>query len=246
MTAKRVVLGVATLAATVIGLVAGPSSASWGFSPSDVKPTLTATEAAFAVPSSPAGTYILKLWTLPAPSQLVGLTQGTSGTLTLPVPQTANCEFQVDVRYEAPNSQTSSFYSGLIATVPGCGQSGTGQRLTPGYWKNHQAATEALLPVSLGNYVVTTFSQASAVFTAMKCNDAIDCLAGHLLSTKLDLASGSSMCITGVVFQADALLKQTSYAGPASYSITSTQRSTALTLEQELDHYANDSSATSC
>ena len=29
---------------------------------------------------------------------------------------------------------------------------GTGQRLTPGYWKNHETETTALLPQSLGSY----------------------------------------------------------------------------------------------
>jgi hypothetical protein len=39
------------------------------------------------------------------------------------------------------------------------------------------------------------------VFDAMKCSAAINCLAGHLLAAQLGVANGSSICITGVIFQ---------------------------------------------
>src|SRR4029077_12918334 len=102
---------------------------------------------------------------------------GSSGTLTLPVPQTANCRFQADVRVLLVGASTDKFYSGLISTVPGCGQSGTGQRLTMGYWKTHQDATQALLPQWLGTDEVTTAAQATAIFDASNCSDAVNCLA---------------------------------------------------------------------
>ena len=143
---------------------------------------------------------------------------------------------------------TGSFvrYDSIKAVVPGCGQSGTGQRFTPGYWKNHQTATTALLPQQLGNYTVSTFAQAKAIFDAMKCSDAVNCLAGHLLAAELDVANGSSICITGVIFQANVFLKNVGYAGPGSYTISASKRAKAISLEQALDNYTNDSTSTSC
>jgi hypothetical protein len=137
-------------------------------------------------------------------------------------------------------------WSSSKAVVPGCGQNGTGQRFTPGFWKNHETATTALLPQSLGGYTVSTFAQASAVFDAMECSDAVNCLAGHLLAAQLDVANGSSTCISGVIFQANQFLTLVGYAGPASYTITAGQRAQALSLEQALDNYTNDSTSTSC
>jgi hypothetical protein len=239
--------------ATAVVLTAGMStiflgtSASPSFgSVSNVKPTLTATQAAFVIPTGSKGTWILKLWTLPTPTHLVGKTTGTSGTLTLPVPQTASCEFQVDVRVIPAGRTVSVFYSGLIATVPGCGPHGTGARLTPGFWKNHAAATQALLPQSLGSYQVTTATEATAVFRDMKCRDAGDCLAGHLLAAELDVANGSSTCISGVVTQANQFLDAVHYQGPGSYPMSSAQRNTGIGLANALDSYTNDSSSSSC
>ena len=50
------------------------------------------------------------------------------------------------------------------------------------------------------------------MFNAMNCAtssalDAIGCLAGHLLATKLNIANGSDACIQGVVDKTDAFLK---------------------------------------
>jgi len=36
------------------------------------------------------------------------------------------------------------------------------------------------------------------------------------------------------------------YAGPASYTITAGQRAQAISLEQTLDNYTNDSTSSSC
>jgi Na+-transporting NADH:ubiquinone oxidoreductase subunit NqrA len=74
----------------------------------------------------------------------------------------------------------------------------------------------------------------------------INCLAGHLLAAQLDVANGSSICITGVIFQANQLLTKVGYAGPASYTISATRRGQPRSLEQELDNYTNDSTSTSC
>lgn len=234
----------AVLVAASVAIAAGVASA--GTHLHHVKPVLTATQASFTIPSSPAGVWRLKITNYPPPYQILGETTGTSGTLTLPVPQTSNCQLQADVGFQAAGTAKFVFYSGTRHVLPGCGQSGTGQRLTPGYWKNHEAATTALLPQSLGNDSVSTFDQARAILVAMKCSNAVNCLAGHLLAAELDVAHGSSICITGVIFQANQFLISVNYTGPGSYPITASQRAQALAFEQALDNYTNDSTSTSC
>jgi hypothetical protein len=237
----------ALLLATI--LVAGSvlTSAGVASAAAHVKPVITATEATFTIPASPSGTWRLALVTKDTPpNHLLGVATGTSGTLSVTLPQTVSCKFQADVTVRPTGAAHFRFYSGLIATVPGCGQSGTGQRYTPGYWKNHGGATTPLLPQPLGKYSVTTFLEAQAVFDAMKCSDAVNCLAGHLLAAELDVANGSSICISGVIFQANALLKRVNYTGPGSYTITAKQRANAIALQTALDNYTNDSTSTSC
>ena len=235
---------VLSLAAT--GLVVGSvlSSAGMASAGTHVKPTITATQASFTIPSSPTGVWQLGLTTYPPPVTHLGKVRGTSGTLTLPVPQTATCSFQVDVKVEVTGTSTFVMYSSIKAVVPGCGASG--MRFTPGYWKTHEAATTALLPQSLGGYTVSTFADAQAVFDAMMCSDAVNCLAGHLLAAQLDVANGSSTCIAGTISDANAFLTSVGYAGPGSYTITASQRAQAISLEQTLDSYTNDSTSTSC
>ena len=235
-----------SLAAT--GLVAGSvlSSAGIASAGTHVKPVITATQVTFTIPSSPAGVWRLVITTYPPPTQKLGMTLATSGTLTLPTPQTPTCSFQADVKVQTGGVGPCVMWSSSKAVVPGCGQNGTGQRFTPGYWKNHESATTALLPQSLGSYTVSTFAQASAVFDAMKCSDAVNCLAGHLLAAELDVANGSSICITGVIFQANQFLISVNYNGPASYTISASQRAKALAFAQTLDNYTNDSTSTSC
>jgi hypothetical protein len=233
-----------SLAAT--GLVVGSVLGSVGLASAGthVKPTITATEASFTIPSSPTGVWQLGLTTYPPPVTHLGKVRGTSGTLTLPVPHTATCSFQVDVKVEVTGTSTFVMYSSIKAVLPECG--GSMPRFTPGYWKNHEAATTALLPQSLGGYTVSTFADAVAVFDAMKCTDAVNCLAGHLLAAQLDVANGSSTCIAGTISDANAFLTSVGYAGPGSYTITAAQRAQAISLEQTLDNYTNDSSGTTC
>jgi hypothetical protein len=235
------------LALAATGLVIGSVLGSAGIASAGthVKPTITATQASFTIPSSPTGVWQLGLTTYPPPVTHLGKVRGTSGTLTLPVPSTATCSFQVDVKVEVTGTTTFVMYSSIKAVVPGCG-GGTGTRFTPGYWKNHEAATTALLPQSLGGYTVATFADATAVFDAMKCTDAVNCLAGHLLAAQLDVANGSSNCIAGTISDANAFLTSVGYAGPASYTITASQRAQALSLEQTLDNYTNDSNSPTC
>jgi len=84
-----------------------------------------------------------------------------------------------------------------------------------------------------------------------KPNDAIGCLAGHLLAAKLNLADGSLVCgnLLQVVANADAFLSgQTvngvpgiNYTGPnGTYTLTSAQRSLAVSLKTKLDLYNNN------
>ncbi len=129
--------------------------------------------------------------------------------------------------------------------------------LTPGYWKNHLDQAFALLPnAKLGNtYTVSTKTLATKVYNAMNCssskpNDAIGCLAGHLLSTKYNLANGTDACIAAVVTKADAFLSGQvvdgvtgiNYVGPAGNysSLTAAQRNLAISLKNALDKYNNN------
>ena len=238
---RRLALSLA--AVLVVGSVLGTASVALA---AKEQPTITATQVTFAIPSSPTGVWRMTLTTYPPPPQVLGRTTGTSGTLTIAVPQTATCSFQADVSVQVNGTGPFVRYNSAKAVVPGCGQSGNGQRFTPGYWKNHQTATTALLPQMLGGYTVSTFADATAVFDAMKCSDAVNCLAGHLLAAQLDVANGSSTCISGVIFQANQFLTKVGYAGPGSYTVSAKRRAQALNLAQELDNYTNDSTSTSC
>ena len=142
--------------------------------------------------------------------------------------------------------------------------------LTPGYWKNHLAPVSATcapkdgcsnngpwtsqyLPQPIGNYSVDTTAKVTAIFAGMNCSssssqDAIGCLAGHLLATELNLANGSSTCIAGTVADANAFLKGQvvmgvtgiTYTGPSgTYTLTSAQRNLAIQLKNKLDTYNN-------
>ena len=132
--------------------------------------------------------------------------------------------------------------------------------LTPGYWKNHlnldnkhpnDAYTAKFLPKSLGGYVVDTTAKVTAVFNAMNCNNtgsnaqlnqnAIGCLAGHLLAAKLNLANKSDPCISSTVAAADAFLSGIPYTGPSgNYTgIGIVKRNQAISLKNALDKYNN-------
>jgi hypothetical protein len=136
--------------------------------------------------------------------------------------------------------------------------------LTPGYWKNHLAPlsssctskqgcsangpwTQDGLPQSLGNfYTVSVTGDATAVFNKMNCGsstdqDAIGCLAGHLLATKLNLWNQSDPCINSVVTDADAFLTAHNYVGPnGTYGpLSAADRASAISLKTALDQYNN-------
>jgi len=124
---------------------------------------------------------------------------------------------------------------------------------TPGYWKNHEAHTTSLLPITLGNFAVGSFTLARDVFGEMNCGSskpqaAIGCLAGHLLASKLNVKNGADTCIQPTIDKADAFLKgQTvdgvpgiTYTGPTgTYTLTAAQRALVLDLKDKLDKYDN-------
>jgi hypothetical protein len=83
----------------------------------NVRPSISATEATFAIPAGTTSSWTLKLWSHGA---MKGSDTGTSGTLTVGVPATSDCMFQADVSVTPVGGQ-SSYYSGTRATVPGCG-----------------------------------------------------------------------------------------------------------------------------
>ncbi len=116
--------------------------------------------------------------------------------------------------------------------------------LTPGYWKNHRAATTANLPQSLGGYQVTTFDDAKTILSGMGCGNvgALNCMAGMLLAAKLNLQQGGSTCILPVVTQADALLVTYSYSGfqMPPYALSPSDQTLAMTLHDQLSAYNID------
>jgi hypothetical protein len=182
------------------------------------------------------GTPQVETFTFPASS---------AGPTTITFQQTVDIcgYFQVDIGQPKNATQPAANLSAGFTRVLGCE---AGQRLTPGFWKNHQTATESQLPQTLGTYVVTTFSQAVAIFNAMKCSDPANCLAGHLLAAQLDVSSGASSCISPTIVDANTFLTSIGYSGPGSYTLTSSQASQALAFEVTLDSYTNDSTSTTC
>jgi hypothetical protein len=148
--------------------------------------------------------------------------------------------FQLDITGHPPAALGSAF-----VRVLGCNTT-FAQRFTPGYWKNHQAATTALLPQSLGGYTVSTFAQATAIFDAMKCSQPANCLAGHLLAAELDVANGSAPCIASTISNANSFLISIGYNGVQTYSLTKAQAGQALGYEATLDNYTNDSTSGTC
>jgi hypothetical protein len=71
--------------------------------------------------------------------------------------------------------------------------------------------------------------------------DAVGCLAGHLLAAKLNVANGANKCIGMAISEADTFLRSIKYTGPAAtYRLTTTQRTQALRIKDVLDPYNNN------
>jgi len=85
--------------------------------------------------------------------------------------------------------------------------------------------------------------------SSTKPNDAIGCLAGHLLAAKLNVANGALACIQPIIDQADTFLSGgtvngvpgITYLGPTgTYKLTTAQRNMAISLKTKLDTYNNN------
>jgi hypothetical protein len=115
---------------------------------------------------------------------------------------------------------------------------------TPGFWKNHAAATSSHLPLTLGNFKVTSFAVAQQILEGMGCGSqgALNCMAGMLLAAKLNLAQGGNTCIVtnGTIAAADALLIKYGYNGPGTYTLTPDDQTKAITLHDALSAYNID------
>ena len=80
--------------------------------------TYTSTQVSFAVPQGSTATFIVRLW---SHGTLVGSATGAKGTLTVAVPTTKNCKFQIDVLSSRPPKGQFVWYSGFKATIANCG-----------------------------------------------------------------------------------------------------------------------------
>src|SRR5205807_6472651 len=102
--------------------------------------------------------------------------------------------------------------------------------------------------ISGGKYRVDTTTKAYNVFNVMNCNNlttssnnAVGCLAGHLLAAKFNVANGAdATCVNTYMVQADTFLATVGhYNGPGSYTLTAAQRSTAIALKSKFDTFNN-------
>ena len=114
---------------------------------------------------------------------------------------------------------------------------------TIGYWKNHAAHLEEVLQlgsIDLGDFVVSTPSQAVAVLRNANAKDARNMLRAQLLGTLLNLQNGSApegcgVNIEDVVAEAVALLDEIS----TPISEGHPERERALALKDLLDCFNN-------
>lgn len=106
--------------------------------------------------------------------------------------------------------------------------------------------TKQFLAQPLGSsYSVDSVAKAAAVFRANSCSNAssssqnaLGCLAAQLLAAELNVANVSNTCINTTIASANTFLSGIPYIGPTgTYSISSTQRSTALSLKNVLVNY---------
>jgi hypothetical protein len=105
--------------------------------------------------------------------------------------------------------------------------------------------TKQFLPKPLGNFSVSSVAIAAAVFRANNCSNAssssqnaVGCLAAQLLAAELNVANVSNPCINPTIASANAFLVSIGYVGPTgTYSLTTTQRNTALGLKDTLVNY---------
>lgn len=162
-------------------------------------------------------------------------------SLSFPGPTGGTCKYYDNTATFTTNDTGST--GSDTATVEVCSWMG---RLTPGYWKNHLSIAARYLPLSLGEYLVNTTAKITAIFNGMNCNNlttgqnAVGCLAGHLLAAKLNVANGANVCIVPTIDKADAYLIKIGYIGPGNtYTLTAALRTQAINLKTMLDNYNN-------
>jgi K319-like protein/Big-like domain-containing protein/NHL repeat-containing protein/6-bladed beta-propeller protein len=139
---------------------------------------------------------------------------------------------------DGPPNLSASTTANVLVTVQANIHPGT-----IGYWKNHQAVTSALLPVTLGNYIVDTWAKASNILNSAAASNVYEQLAAQLLSTKLDIKNGSPTCtnINNAISQADVALTTAGYNGPGTTKAPSGSAKSAITsLVSTLDNYNNN------
>ena len=163
------------LAVLVIGAGAAVSFSAPAFASTPRQPNLSATEATFAIPTSSTSAWTLRLW---SHGSLEGSDTGTSGMLTVAVPATSDCLFQADVSV-TPLGGARTYYSGVRATVPGCGPlptiagdiylcpaTGATTMEVPGGTLASQPNPMAPTPVLSGDYTITAGNPSGYMFVA--------------------------------------------------------------------------------
>ena len=126
-----------------------------------------------------------------------------------------------------------------------------------GYWKNHPSASDAHLPILLGNqtldgglnddatsFNVTTSADVTAIMDAHKGKFDLDKLAGQLLAAKLNawalMGEGDTSCIDQTIIDADALLEERGYHGiDTGEKLKKSDKFEALSLHSDLDEFNN-------
>src|SRR5262249_16821967 len=98
----------------------------------------------------------------------------------------------------------------------------------------------------LGNHTVSTFAEAKIILSGMGCGNvgALNCMAGMMLATELNLAQGGVQCasILSALQQAKALLIAHNYTGfkLPPYSLNSTDQALAMSLHDQFSAYNID------
>jgi len=133
-------------------------------------------------------------------------------------------------------------------TDPDCRGLRYGSCSTSGPWANWGTPRCLIGPpvLTLGTFPVGGISLAGQIFTLMNCassgdQDAIGCLAGHLLAAKLNrCVLGTDPCIDATINAANSFLIAINYIGPTGhYSLTAAQRAQAIVLKTAFDTYNN-------
>jgi len=94
-----------------------------------------------------------------------------------------SCSTELGTDLELTNDKVT----GEVTVRGGTLEPWTGNMWTPGYWKNHRAQTEALLPISLaGGVTVTTFAEAYAILSNPSARNAWNSFLCHLLAFSLN------------------------------------------------------------